>query len=177
MEKADGTACLEWCTVRFTCKAFRTWGEAQMTILAGYDPGDATGFCLSYYDAITPLRHISHTIIKGGLPGVIEHWYANNIANEADEVVCESFRLDGRTQNPDTIPLEIQGALTALCWEMPFALQANTYKSHVTDAKLKELELWWPGEGHDRDALRHSLAYLKTRGHYPTLRWAFPPQL
>ena len=149
-----------------------------MTILAGYDPGLSTGFCLSYYDAITPLRHISHTIIKGGLQGVIDHWYANDLGSEVDEVVAESFRLDGRTPNPCTVPLEIQGALTVLCGEsIPFTLQANTFKAHVPDEKLKELGMWWRGAGHDRDAGRHALAYLKTRGHYPTLMWAFPPKL
>ena len=146
-----------------------------MRRLLALDPGQTTGWSLWEYDESTPLRHVSHGMQAGGLEGLIAWWRRCEVRCEWDEVVCESFVLDGRTLYPDVTPLRIEGALTAL-WPEGVTFQRNNMKAHATDAKLKELGLWWPGAGHDRDSARHALAYMKTAvRHIPTIKWAYPP--
>lgn len=146
-----------------------------MNRILGLDPGKATGWSLWEYDAITPLRPVSHGTIEGGLSGFLAWWRDGGVEFTTDEVVCESFRLDGRTPNPDITPLRIEGALAALWPETIF--QPNTMKLHMTDERIKALGLWWPGKGHDRDSLRHVWALMKMRKHYPTLMAGWPPRV
>lgn len=137
-----------------------------MTIILGLDPGESTGWSIWRYDETHPPEHLDHGIIAGGLRGFID-WFDDT--DGLDEVVCESFRLDGRTAFPNITPLRIEGALAVLWPETHF--QPNTMKAHLSDRKMKELGLWWPGEGHDRDSMRHVFAYLKTNiRHRPTLK-------
>lgn len=119
------------------------------------------------YDETHAPRHLDHGMVKDGLQGFIRWWDGALLDQPWDEVVCELFRLDGRTSYPDTTPLKIEGALAVLWPETHF--QPNTMKLHLSDRKMKELGLWWPGKGHDRDSMRHVFAFLKTRHHRPTL--------
>lgn len=146
-----------------------------MTVILGLDPGLSTGWSVWFYDAITPPQHIAHGTILEGHIGFIEWWYENQPRYEWDEVVCESFVLDGRTEFPEVDPLRTEGALAVLWPETMF--QRNVMKAHMTDKKIKELGLWWPGKGHDRDSLRHVWANLKMRKHAPTIMLAFPPHI
>lgn len=147
-------------------------------IITGFDPGLSTGWSRWLYDAITAPQHLAHGIITGGLDGLMEWWDAGNM-DDVDEAVSESFVLDGRTPFPEVEPLRIEGYLKGECrrLDIPLTFQRNTYKSHMTDGKLKELGIWWPGPGHDRDSARHVWANLKVRKHYPTLMLAFPPRV
>ena len=144
-----------------------------MTTLLSLDPGGSTGWSLWHYDATTPLRHLDHGTITGGLRGFLD-WF-DVPAGGPGEIVAEDFILDGRTARPDTTPLEILGALEALVWASgtPLIRQRNFMKAHAPDGLLKRLDLWWPGAGHDRDSARHALALLKTRKHAPTLKWMY----
>lgn len=142
-----------------------------MTLLLSLDPGGSTGWSAWRYDATTPLRHIEHGTIAGGLRGFLQWW---ETVPDFDECVAEDFILDGRTVKPDTTPLEILGALEALLWrDRPLIRQRNVMKVHAPDELLKRVDLWWPGKGHDRDSARHAIALLKTRKHAPTLQWLY----
>lgn len=144
-----------------------------MTIILGLDPGGCTGWSIWHYDSVTPPRPVEHGQIKGGLRGFVE-WWQSRSELDWDEVVSESFRLDGRTPKPDTTPLEIQGALGVLWPNVIY--QPNTMKLHMTDERIKALGLWWPGQPHATDSLRHVWTLLKRRKHMPTLLAGWPPQ-
>lgn len=141
-----------------------------MTVILGLDPGESTGWSLWEYDDETAPVHLAHGIISDGLLGFI-HWWMKGLGPALPlwgTVVCESFHLDGRTDFPNVTPLRIEGALAVLWPETHF--QPNTMKLHLSDRKMKELGLWWPGKGHDRDSMRHVFAYLKANlRHRPTL--------
>jgi hypothetical protein len=141
-----------------------------VVIILGLDPGESSGWSTWYYDAMTPPRPIAHGTITGGVVGFVDWW---GDGGAWDEVVSESFVLDGRTPFPNTMPLKIEGALAVLWPDTIF--QRNTFKSHMPDQKIKDLGLWWPGAGHDRDSLRHVWALMKVRKHMPTLK-LWPPR-
>lgn len=144
-----------------------------MTTLLALDPGGTTGYSLWWYDAITPLRPIEHGQTPDGVEGFI-HWWNTQDTHLWDEIVSERFVLDGRTARPDTTPLKIEGVLMV---ERPDVIfQPNGFKAAVPDAVLKRLGFWWKGQQHARDSARHALAYLKARGHRPTMRAYFAPR-
>jgi hypothetical protein len=144
-----------------------------MTTLLALDPGGTTGYSVWFYDAITPLRPIEHGQIKGGLIGFVNWWQSQDA--DWDEVVSESFILDGRTPFPDVTPLKIEGALAVLFPD--HILQRNVYKASMPNEKIKALGLWWPGQPHALDSLRHAWALMKERKHMPTLMAAWPPRV
>lgn len=150
--------------------------------LLSVDPGGTTGWSLWFYDAQTPLQHVSHGMVEGGLDGFLR-WFDDTIEPldeicQIREIVIEDFILDGRTLTPDTTALEIIGAVKHAVWGTGTTLtrQRNTYKAHADDATLKRLGFWWPGVGHDRDSARHALAYVKTHRHMPSIRAFWPPK-
>lgn len=141
-----------------------------MRTLLALDPGGTTGWSFWKYDAVTPLLHVDHGMIRGGLDGFIR-WWADTNGGDPDEVVSETFVLDGRTAQPDVTPLKIEGALSVL---FPGWIgQRNFAKAHAPDDLLKVKGLWWPGQPHAVDSARHAVAYLKTRRHAPTLRFLY----
>lgn len=146
-----------------------------MTMLLALDPGGTTGYAVVQYDAITPMTLIEHGQIASGKDGFIE--WALGRRGDFDEVVSESFVIDGRTAFPDVTPLRIETAvdMTFGRWGdgCPVAWQRNVMKAHADDILLKRVGLWLKGEQHARDAVRHSIAYLKTRRHAPTLAWLY----
>lgn len=150
-----------------------------MTLLLALDPGGTTGWSIWQYDALTPAMPFEHGQITGGVQGFVEWWreHERDIEPDVDEVVSESFVLDGRTVSPDVTPLRIEGALSVL-WPHGVIYQRNTFKAHAPDATLKRLGFWWRGEQHARDSARHALAFLKVRKHLPTVRayWGRDPQ-
>ncbi|MBG6106624.1 hypothetical protein [Frigoribacterium sp. CG_9.8] len=139
--------------------------------LLALDPGETTGWSIWRYGDETPLTHVEHGMQAGGLRGFIQLMHERD--GQFDEVVAESFILDGRTAFPNITPLRIEGALAAL-WHGPVTLQRNVFKRHAPDALLKELGLWWKGPGHDRDSARHAIAYLLGKKHMPTLLSIYP---
>lgn len=89
-----------------------------------------------------------------------------------DEIVSERFVLDDRTEYPDVTPLKIEGVLCAYAPETIF--QRNVMKSHMPDAKVKELGWWWKGQGHAIDSGRHFWARRITTGHKPSIMAVAP---
>lgn len=134
-----------------------------MKTLLALDPGKTTGVSIWQFDDVTPLTHIAHHQCEGGLEGLLRFLMPHEKVAPFDVIVTESFRLDGRTPNPDTTPLKIEGALEVLSilMQAPLWTQPNNFKKHVSNAKLKEFNLYWPGQQHAMDSARHALAWAK----------------
>lgn len=145
-----------------------------MTRLLVLDPGGTTGWSLWSYDALTPLQVLEYGQVAGGVKGFVSWWQRDVAGGPIDEVLAETFRLDGRTPKPNVEPLKIEGALEVL-WPGWFG-QANVMKAHAPDDLLKRHDLWWRGQQHARDTARHAIALMKVRRHAPTLRRFFPPR-
>ncbi|OJU44467.1 MAG: hypothetical protein BGN98_13870 [Microbacterium sp. 69-7] len=139
-----------------------------MTTLLALDPGGTTGYSLWEYTAITPLTLIHKGQISGGLDGFIA-WSAGM---HPEEVVAETFRLDGRTVKPDVTPLRIEGALSVI-WPHWIG-QPNTMKVHADDVFMKRAGLSFRGMPHATDSARHALALMKVRRHVPTIKRYWP---
>lgn len=142
------------------------------------DPGGTTGWSLWLMREAAPIEHVEHGMIPGGVDGFItwatESGFVGHYAEWPDlTVVSETFVLDGRTRKPDITPLKIEGALSVL---FPgWVGQRNVAKAAAPDAFLKKHDLWWKGQGHDRDSARHAIYYAKSVRHLPTIRHFWPP--
>lgn len=141
-----------------------------------FDPGKTTGWASFEVHRDEPIELIGSGMISGGVKGFVE-WVDEDLPLELEgasfTVVSELFIPDGRTRKPDLTPLKIEGVLSYL-WP-DWVGQRNVMKMHAPDEMLKRLGLWKPGAGHDRDGIRHGLAYAKAQGHMPTIRWMHPP--
>lgn len=140
----------------------------------GIDPGGKTGVCL--YDTDNPLDPF-FLEVEGGVRGFGD-WWAHRPA--ADVTVCESFRLDDRTKQPDLTPVEIIGYLKKLRVPVTYQTPAKG-KQKVTNAVLKRAGIY-PKRGqvkggHVVDAERHALEYLVTKRHLPTIELLWPKEL
>lgn len=144
-----------------------------MTRILALDPGVTTGWAEFDLRDDAPLEHVAHGMIPGGLAGFHAWWRARD-EGQWGIVIAEDFHLDGRTMAPDTTPLDILGALQVLRPDL--IRQQNTSKRVAPDSLLKRIGLWWPGAGHDRDALRHAIAYARSIRHMPTIRGFWPPR-
>jgi hypothetical protein len=145
-----------------------------MTTLLALDPGKTTGMSWWYYDDTSHLALLRYEQIKGGLDGVIDELISKS-PNLYNFIVCESFKLDGRTPNPDVTPLQIEGVLSycSKFYGIPVVYQANNMKAHATDEFLKKHDLWFKGAPHATDSARHAIAYMKRIKHRPTLEHYF----
>jgi hypothetical protein len=82
-------------------------------------------------------------------------------------VICEDFILNERSADRSLLsPVRlVSGLYNALVHEddvnTDFLLQSRSDKATIRDEQLKEMELWWPGAGHDRDAARHMVFALQ----------------
>lgn len=145
-----------------------------MTIkhLEAYDPGKTTGYAWFTIADDTPIELYRCGQIQNGINGFIARDYA---PIDADIVVAEQFVLDGRTVRPELEPLKIEGVLIADAYALQHELvfQRNNFKTHVDDARLKDIGWYQKGMPHANDAIRHGLAWAKTSGHLPTLREYF----
>ena len=142
----------------------------------GLDPGGKTGVCL--YDTENPLEPF-FLEVEGGVRG-FSAWWKGQRLSEGAQLVCESFRLDDRTKQPDLSPVEIIGFLKAegipITYQMP-----SKGKLKVTNAILKRAGIY-PKRGqvkggHVVDAERHALEYLVTKRHRPTIELLWPKEL
>lgn len=147
-----------------------------MTTVLGIDPGGTTG--IAWYDTEDPLNPDLQEV-PGGTEGFTAFWREAYWTADAHAIVCESFRLDDRTEKPDLTPVEIIGFLKGTQEVTAFQTPAQA-KSLITNAALKRAGLYPArgsvGGGHSTDALRHALAHLCAKRHLPTLRLLFPPE-
>ncbi len=128
-------------------------------LIIALDPGGTTGIAMK--------RHADETDFKLLQLGPDEHHTAlwKLLATEnPDVVVCERF---------DSMPLqdfavnlaarEYIGVAKLYCQSThkPFvSQQRSAAKGLWTDAKIKSINLWQPGQKHSMDALRHLLYYI-----------------
>lgn len=135
------------------------------------------------YDTDNPLDPF-FLEVEGGTEG-FSAWWAD-MASDGWEplteahVVCESFRLDDRTKQPDLTPVEIIGFLKGT--GVPITYQPPAKGKHkITNAVLKRAGIY-PKRGqvkggHVVDAERHALEYLVTKRHLPTIELLWPKEL
>lgn len=160
-----------------------------MSYVLGIDPGLTTGVALLEIPDNAPARADLLDEISGGTEGFLTWWSGSLRGYEHDQVVCESFALDGRTPKPDLTPVEIIGALKVLCLppshketHRRLRFQTNTQGKHLmTNEVLKRAgyypKRWEVKGGHSTDALRHALTYVvKTLKHRPTIELLFPKE-
>lgn len=149
-----------------------------MTTLLSLDPGGTTGVSLWRYTDTTPLEHLQHCMVPHGEDGFIA-WARTLDLSQIDEVVSESFVLDGRARIVDITPKGIETAIKMIFGKwgagLPVTWQRNTMKSAAPDEFLKAHGLWWKGAGHDRDTARHAIAYMRGKRHMPTIHHFWPP--
>lgn len=91
------------------------------------------------------------------------------------ELVVERYTITPETikKSRQTDPLEIIGALRffAAHYKTGFTLQSPAEaKAFSTDAKLKRMRWFTPGQGHANDAARHLLCYSISKGYIP-IEW------
>lgn len=161
----------------------------RVTYVLGIDPGGTTGIVLLEmpYDAPAQVKFLGE--VPEGLDGFLNWWDDSLRGYEHDQVVCESFELDGRTPKPDLTPKEIIGALKVLCrpprhkeTTRRLVFQTNTQGKHLMTNEVLKRAGYYPkrGEvkgGHSTDALRHALTYVvKTLKHKPTIELLFPKE-
>jgi hypothetical protein len=148
-----------------------------MKTLLALDPGGTTGASIWQYDNNTPLTHVAHHQITDGIEGFVKFLLPDGKPLPFDVVVYENFRLDGRTPNPNVDPLRIEGVIAVYehVMKVPTFSQGNGFKAHVDNDKLKEHNLYWPGQQHAMDSARHALAWAKRTHHMPTLLQYFGP--
>lgn len=147
-----------------------------MTTLLALDPGGHTGWSSWTYGPTTPLTLLEHGQIADGLAGFVRWSRAYLEEVVPDELVSESFVLDGRTASPDVTPLRIEGAIEALfaAEGVPIIFQRNVMKSGITDDRLRASGLWIKGQQHARDSIRHAIVSMKVRKHVPTINRFWP---
>lgn len=139
--------------------------------ILSFDPGGTTGWAMGVYTDNQPLTFIGGGQIPDGLAG-FNLWMAGrtSIFRRGDvAVVAESFVLDGRTKFPNITPLRIEGALEAWLYPIQPIYQRNTAKGYVSDQRLRDYDLWIPGQRHQMDARIHAMACMYLMGHVPTL--------
>ena len=135
-----------------------------MATVVAVDPGGTTGIALW-----SPHLGLSMRELNPAAEAV--DWLANVLdsSNPRRHVVVERYIITPATakmsQQHDA--LEIIGALKFLCRKYGHTLTMQTpaeAKAFSTDAKLKNVGWYQPGQGHARDASRHALLFLAKQG-------------
>jgi hypothetical protein len=159
--------------------------------LLAIDPGESTGIALGTFSNEDAYELVETWQPRGSAEGFLD-WWDSGVLYEAkgddwdgarDPIVAEKFVLrsaekDGRVPNIE--PKRIEGVLLAL--RLPVVYQHRWAKAGVRDQILKDHGLWQTGKKFDHpdgrdanDAIVHSLAYLKSKTHLPTLRRYWGP--
>jgi hypothetical protein len=146
-----------------------------MTYLWSFDPGFATGAALGYYDDETPYKIHATWSIPDGLDGFID-WLGSWGPTRYDDVVVERFIIDG-TITGVWAP-QIEGALSLFAFQEGFNItwHLRSDKSMLTAGDEPTRNKWLKARfpdmktQHERDAVTHSLVYLKRQRHLPTLK-------
>ena len=144
-----------------------------MPKILGLDPGVTTGFAIIEYQDDSEPKLIDHGQIPNGHLGFIDHWFK---FKSYDLIVCESFTLREGIKGVTIEPAYVIGALEALNLdETEIIYQQPSFKTLCDNDALKNLEMYVRGQQHARDAIRHPIAYLKTKiKHTHTLKKGWP---
>lgn len=125
-------------------------------IIIAADPGNMTGWAsINIGDEWNP------NAVNAGQLSSDEFcdWLAT-IGNQADLIVYETFTITSQTtrKSPQPIPMEVIGVMKFLARRSNTRIESQSpgsAKQFVTDAQLRKLGLWKPGQDHARDAIRH----------------------
>lgn len=150
--------------------------------LLSLDPGESSGIALGIFADDQPYELIETWQPRGGAVGFLQWWRSDVLYKtmgvwdkQQDIIVSELFTLRNNAFVANVEPVRIEGVMLALgiepVWQRPFM------KKLVADEILVEHGLWQTGkkfghvDGRDaNDSIVHSLAYLKSNRHRPTLR-------
>ena len=142
--------------------------------ILSFDPGGTTGFAILGYDK-SDVWLIESGQIPDGLDGFIEWWIETEIDPTEFTLVCESFSLREGIHGVNLAPCYVIGALQALSIGEKVYYQSPTFKGFCDNEALRSLDMWIKGQQHARDAIRHAIAYLRTKErHIPTLKKGWP---
>jgi hypothetical protein len=97
-----------------------------------------------------------------------EDWCVVNLTADC-LLVVEKFTITSRTAKMSQQPraMEVIGVMRFLARraEAQFEMQTpSAAKSFASDAQLRKIGLWKPGQDHARDAIRHLLLAVATHG-------------
>jgi hypothetical protein len=148
-------------------------------IYLGIDPGQRTGHAWFYADDLT-LELLAAGEIYDGADGFIKWWNSPRrmgAPDPPDLIVFEGFTLREGKSGVDITPRDVIGALKALAHAQGIPTVERPpagRKKQVSDLILKRLGLYLPGEPNRnaREAVRHTIAYLKAQKH-PAVLQAF----
>ena len=129
-------------------------------MILAVDPGKTTGLATWAEDEPFMSAQLPHMEFLD--------WTWDILWTEIDAVVCESYIITAATLRKtrgENWSLEQIGALRWMCERTrgvtSFTLQSpSEAKSFATDAKLRKVGWYKPGQDHANDASRHLLVYL-----------------
>ena len=148
-------------------------------ILLGIDPGVRSGIAfLSVTDDAIEL--VEQRDIPGGLEGFSNWWQGEPLVLNGEgvaHIIMESFIMREGKHGVNLEPLEIIGAVKTLSEQLriPLTLRPPSGRlRQVPDAVLKRMGLYLPGKANRnaREAVRHTIAWLKSQKH-PVVLAAF----
>jgi len=135
-------------------------------IVLGVDPGVRTGVAyLEVPEDATPIL-IAYEEVYGGVTGFKKWWSTHQ---PYDVLVVEDFILRGGVKGVNIEPVKIIEFLSEFG---PHMQSPAGRLQGVSDKVLKRMGLYLPGERlrNAREAVRHSVWFLKRQYHVPTLK-------
>lgn len=146
----------------------------------GMDPGGTTGIALIRYmeDSLPQLVYLHQ--IEGGLEGFYK-WFEFSFPGSNLTIVSEKWK-ERNVKGADRTPQYIEG-LQYGWWRSAIKFGEDTegapgsvfyqfpeIKELVPDDFLRAQNLWTQGKRHQMDALKHAIAFLRNKGHLPTVK-------
>lgn len=142
--------------------------ETLLTIDPGGEGGD-TGVVVLGFDDTTAAYVRGSFVIHNGFEGFRDEFHLFS-GIHPDYIVCETF-VNRNIPGADLTPILIEGVVRFMFPGVVLQPAAGK-NSMVTDAVLKKMNMWFPGDHHHdrREAVRHGLIWLRNvRQHRPTL--------
>lgn len=149
-----------------------------MHLYIGIDPGKRTGACLAWADYRSV--HIQGAYdIPGGVDGFLE-WWQDQASSWAGvrplAVICEDFVTREGKHGIDHTPERVIGALRAECRRLDIPLIMRPPSGRLKQmpdwamvALIEGLDLRGNRNRNAKEAVRHLLAYLKSKGNRAVL--------
>lgn len=141
--------------------------------IVSLDPGGTTG--VAVWNAEYP-----HQIYTGNINGANHHLglWEQLCETAPDIVVCERFNYQRRAMDKgvslEIVSREYIGVAHLWCqyYKRRFELQQPAQRMFWSDSKLKDLYFWDKKSPHERDAVRHLLAFLLRESDFKDeIRW------
>lgn len=140
-----------------------------MTYIIAVDPGDTCGYAqygvMDYWDP--------DSVSAGQMASEDwEDWCSTALVGSAAHItlVVEKFMITARTAelSPQPRAIEVIGVMKFLARQTGATFVGtqtpSAAKKFASDAQLRKVGLWKPGQDHARDAIRHLLLAIATHG-------------